>query len=270
MKLRFTWLTRVALIAFAYLVPPKTLAEPVDGFTEPFRTIHVASPESGIVSRLFVREGDAVSAGQQLVSLDDDVHRLLLDIAKHQMDATGRMHSARAEVEMYQSRLTKLAELRSAGQAYQQEVDRARADVEVAHGRLLAIEEEQALRKLEYKKYAVQLERRTVTAPVNGVVHLITKYPGEYVSPVDAEVATVVQLDPLRATFLMTRAQSSKVVVGSSVTVAFNDSKLSAMGIVEQVSELTDAESGTVPVRIRIDNREGKYRSGERCTLEVK
>ncbi len=270
MKLRFNWLTRVALVAVACGVAPQAIAESIDGFTEPFRTIHVASPESGIVSRLFVREGDAVTAGQQLVSLDDDVHRLLLDIAKHQMDATGRLNSARAEMELHQSRYAKLTELRSAGQAYQQEVDRAHADVEVALGRLLAIEEEQALRKLEYKKYAVQLERRTVTSPVNGVVSVITKYPGEYVSPVDPEVVTVVQLNPLRATFLMTRVQSSKFLVGSAVTIAFTDSSLSATGVVEQVSELTDAESGTVPVRIRIDNREGKYRSGERCTLEVK
>ncbi|MBI2477435.1 MAG: HlyD family efflux transporter periplasmic adaptor subunit, partial [Planctomycetia bacterium] len=135
---------------------------------------------------------------------------------------------------------------------------------------LLAIEEELALRKLEYKKIAVQLERRTVTAPVNGVVTVLTKNIGEYVSPVDPEVVTLVQLDPLRATFLMNRNLSAKVRVGSQVTIAFTDYSLTAPGIVEQVSELTDAESGTVPVRIRIDNREGKYRSGERCTIDVK
>jgi RND family efflux transporter MFP subunit len=217
-----------------------------------------------------VREGETVAAGQPLVALDDEVHRLLLEIAKQQMEATGRLNSTRAEVELQQSRYAKLAELRSAGQAYQQEVDRAHADVEVALGRLLALEEELALRRLEHKKAAVQLERRTVTAPVNGVVHLITKHPGEYVSPVEPEVVTVVQLNPLRATFLVSRGQSAKMLVGSSLTIAFTDSNVKAAGIVEQVSELTDAESGTVPVRILIDNHDGRYRSGERCTLEVK
>lgn len=270
MKFCLTWLTRLGVVCIACNAAANGSAEPVDGFTEPFRTIHVASPESGIVSQVFVREGEAVTVGQRLVLLDDDVQRLLLEIAKQQMDATGRLHSARAEMEMYQSRYAKLSELRSVGQAYQQEVDRARTDVEVAQGRLLAIEEELALRRLEHKKIAVQLERRTVTAPVDGVVTLVTKYPGEFVSPVDPEVVTVVQLNPLRATFLMSRTQSSKMLVGSKVTIAFTDSSLKADGVVEQVSQLTDAESGTVPVRIRIDNPEGKYRSGERCTLEVK
>ncbi|MDA1050021.1 MAG: efflux RND transporter periplasmic adaptor subunit [Planctomycetota bacterium] len=270
MKLPINWLTGFACVLVMCGVAPSSFAESVEGFTEPFRTIHVASSESGIVSRVFVLEGETVAAGQQLVSLDDEVHRTLLEIAKQQMDATGRVNSTRAELELHQSRYGKLSELRQAGQAYQQEVDRARADVEVAQGRLLAIEEELALRRLEYKKIAVQLERRTVTAPVNGVVTVLTKNPGEYVSPVDPEVVTLVQLNPLRATFLMNRDQSTKVRVGSQVTIAFTDSKISAVGVVELVSELTDAESGTVPVRIRIDNHEGKYRSGERCTVEVK
>ncbi len=270
MTLRFSWLPRFVLGLVVCGSATDLFGEIVEGFTEPFRSIRVASGESGIVSRVFVHEGEAVAAGQQLVLLDDEVHRMLLEIAKQQMDATGRVNSTRAEVELHQSRYTKLAELRQAGQAYQQEVDRARADVEVAQGRLLAIEEELALRKLEYKKFAVQLERRTVTAPVAGVVTVLTKNIGEYVSPVDPEVVTLVQLNPLRATFLMNRSLSTKVHVGALVTIAFTDSTLSAPGVVEQVSELTDPESGTVPVRIRIENQEGKYRSGERCTLDVK
>ena len=35
------------------------------------------------------------------------------------------------------------------------------------------------------------------------------------------------------------------------------------------VAPITDAESGTVRVKVRIDNPNGNYRSGERWTLEV-
>ncbi|MCA9261859.1 MAG: HlyD family efflux transporter periplasmic adaptor subunit, partial [Planctomycetales bacterium] len=221
MKLRNHWLKRFAFTLAACSVASCGYAELVEGFTEPFRTIHVAAAETGIVSRVFVREGETVAAGQQLVMLDDEVHRMLLEIARQQMDSTGRINSTRAELELHQSRYAKLAELRQVGQAYQQEVDRARADVEVAQGRLLAIEEELALRKLEHQKIAVQLERRTVTAPVGGVVTVLTKNIGEYVSPVDPEVVTLVQLNPLRATFLMSRQQAATVRVGSPVTIAF-------------------------------------------------
>lgn len=244
-------------------------SESVEGFTEPYRTIHVASAESGIVEQVFVEDGARVSARQPLAALDAEVHRTLLEIAKQQMEATGRLNSATAEMELHASRLAKLSELRRVGQAYQQEVDRARADVEVAEGRLLAIREDLALKRLEYKKIELQLRRRTIIAPVDGVIVAVTKNPGEYVSPVDAEVMTLVQLNPLRATFMTSRLHADKLRLGEVVNVTFTDEALTAIGIVENVSEVTDAESGTVPVKIRIDNREGKYRSGERCMLQV-
>jgi len=259
------------LIAAAFLfgVAVGNAAEPVEGFTEPYRTIHVASAETGIVAKVLVREGDTVTSRQPLVALDDEVHRVLLEIARQQMEASGRLDSASAEVNLHTSRLAKLSELRSVGQAYQQEVERARADVEIAEGRLHAIQEELALRKLEFKKIEVQLQRRTIVAPVDGVVTKLTKNIGEYVSPVNAEVLTLVQLHPLRATFLATRGQAAKLHLGQQVQVSFTDGSKTATGVVENISELTDAESGTIPIKIRIDNRDGKYRSGERCLLQV-
>lgn len=262
-----TFRSLIMIAALAALTPQARSEEPIEGFTEPYRTIHVAAPDSGIVAKVYVREGETVKARQPLVALDDEVHRMLLEIAKQQMEATGRLDSAAAELQLHTSRHAKLVELRRVGQAYQQEVDRARADVEVAQGRLLAMKEEAALKRLEYRKIEVQLQRRTVAAPVDGVVTKLTKNLGEYVSPVDPEVVTIVQLNPLRATFLMDRAAAQQLRLGQDVTVAFPDSSASSPGVVEYVSELTDAESGTVPVKVRINNLEGKYRSGERCVL---
>jgi len=246
-----------------------TAEELVEGFTEPYRTIQVAAADSGIVMKVLVREGETVTARQPLVVLDDEIHLMLLEIAKRQMEATGRLDAATAELELHTGRLEKLNDLRQVGQAYQQEVDRARADVEVAQGRLLAIKEDLVLKRLEHKKLQVQLARRQVTAPVDGVVAKLAKNLGEFVSPVDPEVVTLVQLHPLRATFLMDRADVQKLRLGKDVTVSFPDASTSTRGVVEYVSELTDAESGTVPVKVRVDNSTGKYRSGERCTLAL-
>jgi multidrug efflux pump subunit AcrA (membrane-fusion protein) len=45
------------------------------------------------------------------------------------------------------------------------------------------------------------------------------------------------------------------------------DSSASVQGAVESVSPVTDAESGTVRVKVCFDNPKGEYRSGQRCTL---
>src|SRR5262245_58528469 len=128
---------RCALLGIAGSFVVIAKADSVDGFTEPYRTINAASSESGIVSKVLIRQGEAVRAGQPLVVLDDDVYQALLEIAKQQMEATGRLNAAKAELDLFHTRLVKLQELQAVGQANQQEVDRARADVEMADGRLL-------------------------------------------------------------------------------------------------------------------------------------
>ena len=40
-------------------------------------------------------------------------------------------------------------------------------------------------------------------------------------------------------------------------------------GAIDFISPVTDAESGTVRVKVRIDNPQNKYRSGQRCALQL-
>ena len=52
----------------------------VDGFTEPFRTIELSSDEAGALAKLSVEEGQAVSAGEVIASLDTRVQELQLSL----------------------------------------------------------------------------------------------------------------------------------------------------------------------------------------------
>jgi multidrug efflux pump subunit AcrA (membrane-fusion protein) len=47
------------------------------------------------------------------------------------------------------------------------------------------------------------------------------------------------------------------------------DSDAETRGTVEFISPITDAESGTVLVKVRVANPHGRFRSGERCKIRV-
>ncbi len=55
---------RIPLITFAILILPAVAGaeEWIEGFTEPNRTIQVASAETGLVTNVLVQEGDHVRA----------------------------------------------------------------------------------------------------------------------------------------------------------------------------------------------------------------
>lgn len=240
-----------------------------DGFTEPYRKVHVASVETGTIKSLEVREGAPVEKGQVVARLDDDVYVALVAIADESMRAEGALKSAEAELRMRRERWEKLMVLRGQGHARQEEVERAAADREIAEARVLATRELIDVKRLEYEKAKIQLARRAIAAPLAGVISAVHKEEGEFVAPTDPYVAEIVMLDPLLATFSIPSRDAAALAVGQPVNVFLDDANRFVDGEVDTVAPVTDAESGTVRVKVRITNPQGQFRCGERCTLQL-
>ncbi len=254
--------------AWLLLTGPATAVE-VHGFLEPYRTVNVATAESGVVTELNVRVGDPIAEGEVIAQLDEDIHQLMVETARARMEAQGRLESTKAEVKLRKYRLEKLVELQQKGHGRREEVERAQADAEIAEAAVLDANDELLLRALEHRRLEVELERRTIRSPLTGVISNNLKEVGEFVAPNEPELVTIVQLDPLLAKFSMRRSQSKSLGVGQSVVLSFSPQNEMSTGIVEEISPVIDAESGTVRVRVRLDNSNGQYDSGQRCALKL-
>src|SRR5687767_6525232 len=77
----------------------------IEGFTEPNCTVNVATAEVGVIKRIYVREGNLVTKGQVLATLDQEMQVALLAIAAEKMHARGRLESAQAELDLRQNKL---------------------------------------------------------------------------------------------------------------------------------------------------------------------
>jgi len=262
-----TAVAAVAMLVASY--PSIGRAVEVESFAEPYRSIDVAAAEPGIIRSCEVKEGDIVSEGEVLAQLDHDVQLALLAMGEKSKEFRGRITSAQAELELRRYRLTKLEELHVRGHARQEEVERARADVAIAQGNLLSAQEELMLKGLEYQRIQVQIERRIIRSPLSGVVTAIRRQPGEFVPAVDPHVMTIVQLDSLIATFSVPAVKATNMYVEQQVNVRFPQTKQVAAGVIEFISPVDEADSGTIRVKVRIDNRDGRLRSGQRCVLQV-
>ena len=106
----------------------------IEGFTQPYKVINVASPESGILVQLDVEEGDRVAAEQVLGALNSEVHQAMLNIAQAAMEAHGRLDSAKAEVDLREDRLDKLFVLETRGGPVGCRIDVQRATVKYSIG----------------------------------------------------------------------------------------------------------------------------------------
>ncbi|MCX7419844.1 MAG: efflux RND transporter periplasmic adaptor subunit [Planctomycetia bacterium] len=238
-----------------------------EAFAEPYRTIQVATSDMGIIREVLVREGDLVEAEQPLVKLDEELVEASLKIAKQNFASRGAVNSAEAELRLHTSRAEKFDALVRNGNARPEELERTVMEKEVAAARVLTAQETLIVRKLELERIQLELERKFVRSPLKGVVTKVHREVGEFVSATDPVVVTVVQLDPLLATFSLRPVQASQLHAGRAVQVLFASSETPVIAEVEFVSRVTDARSGTVRVKVRIPNSRGTCRSGDRCVL---
>lgn len=241
----------------------------VEGFTEPYRSIDVPASEAGVIEKLKVQEGDRVHVGQELGSLDLDVLKATLDIAEVSRKSVGKLTSAQAETRMQMERLAKLKVLLERNHATQEEIDRTAIDLEVAEARVQIAQEELKIRELEYKRIEVQIAQRILRSPIEGYVTHLYKDAGEFVSPNDPVILSVVQLDPLMAVFAVPSVAAAKLKGEEQVPVTIGAAGAKVSGTVELVSPIIDAQSGTVLVKVRVPNASSVFRSGERCLLTI-
>ena len=240
----------------------------IDGFTEPFRKIELSSDESGSIAELKVEEGDSINKGDVVARLDGRVQKLQLEIASHLASTQSELVAAEETLRKREAIATRLDELKARGHASESELIRSDMELSIAKAKYLAAKEEQAVRKIEERRAAVQLERRTITCPFDGVVAKIHRRAGEFLSPLHPEVATIIQVDKLLATFAVPSTQLTSLKVGTEFELMLeNGNKIK--GKVYRVGVEIDAQSGTVEVKLVIDNSSGELRSGEICTLNI-
>jgi RND family efflux transporter MFP subunit len=238
-----------------------------EAFTEPFHTVELSPAEPGILAKLSVKEGDSVKAGEAAASLDARVLEVSLKIARQAMQSQGKLRAARAEYDLKAQRLERMKSLKTQGYAYQDELERAKADMEVAEANRLAAEEQLALDTLQFEKVQAELELRTLRSPIDGVVAQVHHEEREYIAAPNSVVVTIVQLNPLRIVFPLSTSAAVKLRKDQAVTVRFPETDEVAEGHVELVSPITDAESGMVRVKVLVPNADGRYRSGVRAVL---
>lgn len=104
-------------------------------------------------------------------------------------------------------------------------------------------------------------------SPVNGIVTEIKRDLSEAVSLSSPHVLTVVQIDRLIVNLFLPPFRAEKLTVGGSATLLLGENSGRVPAIVEFISPVTDAASGTVRVKFVTDNTAGKLRSGVTAML---
>jgi len=256
--------------ALAQTPPPNDESVRFVGVTSPASEVELAFPESGIINRIEVEEGDRVVRGQILAKLDSRTQEARLAMARVRAESRARVDSARAKMEMLQRRLEQLEVLAEDGRANPNELAKARSDFEVARAETdLAIEEARTA-VLQVELIEAEIERRTLFSPVDGLVARIDRDVSESVTAAETVVMTVVKLDSLRLTAHVESRHAARLREAETVQVQALRGGREAEARVVFVSPVVDPSSSTVRVRLALPNSGGRHLSGEKYEVTLK
>lgn len=235
----------------------------LDGVLQPYFDIDVATTETGIVRKVFVKPGDHVVKDQPLVELDADSILAQIHVKETEAGAMGKIEQAKAELELQQSKYEKLTKMLDEGKSSVMEVERAKSDLIIAQGRFHNEEDTIRILKSDVERFEKQLADRTLRAPMDGIVTEVQKQVGEYVAQNSPVVLRLIDTRLLRATFSVQESELATVKVGGIVRIQLS-SGLVTQGLVEFIPPVADAETGWFMISVKIDNDDGKI-IGSRC-----
>lgn len=231
------------------------------GIVEPERQVIMKSPISGVVQRLYVREGDRVQPGQPLA-------RILPDIAQANAFARIRADIAAAAIarDNTQREYDRARELLASQGVTQSELDQRRMNYEQAENNLRAARE--LLRLIEQSGVTAgdTAQWARITAPTAGVIIRRGVEEGETVVGGTSafgggtELFTIADLSSLRVKAAVNEVDIGKVAPGDSVALTVDafpgDTAFGIVRLVPPAARLQD--------RVRVFDVEIAVRGGAR------
>ena len=209
----------------------------------------VASEVAGLVVELAAREGKTVRKGQIIAKLRSDQLELQLKAAE------AELREAEARLTQAGSNLDRSKDLFNSEVLSQRQLDEAMSEYDAWRGRTERLQAMIARIKLD-------IERSSVRAPFAGVVVAERCAVGEWIDQ-GAPVAELISLYDLEIQVDVPERYFSTIQSGTETTVRFESLpgyELSAK--VSAVIPRANPQARTFPLKIRINNKEGKVGAG--------
>jgi RND family efflux transporter MFP subunit len=222
------------------------------GQVKPQQSVEIRPQVDGLLQQVLVREGEMVTAGQLLATLDDRAIKAALAQAKAQRAVVeAKLNVAKRDLQRYQN-------LSQSQAISAQQKDQQQANVQQLQAELQSVD-------AQINAQQVQLSFTQIHAPIAGQVGIRNVDAGNYVRPSDTQgLFSVVQLDPISVEMALPQAQLPQLqqlmqqvrqqqAVPVEAYVQDGGEKL-ASGTLTVVDNKVSAGSGTIRIKADFAN----------------
>jgi multidrug efflux system membrane fusion protein len=235
----------------------------VIGSAEPVSTVSIRSQTNGQLTSVNFTEGDEVTKGQLLFSVD----RRPLEAAVEEAQANLARDEAQA------------ANAAATAKRFQDLADRgiaARAELDTSKASLSALNATVAADRAALENAKVQLEYATINAPITGRTGALMVHEGNLVRANDSTALVVInQIMPIQVAFSIPEARLTELkrfmARGALRVLASppNDDAPPAVGRISFIDNSVDASTGTIKVKGTFPNADRRLWPGQYVNVTV-
>ena len=253
--------------------------ESLRGVLEPVSTLRLATRDSGVISKLNVKEGDVVANGQTIAILDSDIYKAEKDAAARELAIA--MEESQNDVDLEYAKISSDVNKKVLDRSHQANVQFAktvsrteleRLKLEYERARLSGEQAErtqqikrltQQLKQSQLKIAEIRLKNRTINSTTNGTVVEVLYREGEFVNG-GYPIARLIDTSRLRVKCLASAAQIERNSISQSATFTYqkDGEEVSVPAKITFVSPEIDPVRQAYAVWAEIDNASGSLNPG--------
>jgi len=221
------------------------------GTMDPVWQADVAAKVDGRIEQVLVQEGEAVTAGQALVVLEQT------DTEAVRRNALGALIDARTNLEKASRDRVRFEELYKEGAISREQMENARFALQNAEARLDAAQG--TLDAAESRAFGT-----VVTTPRAGIIQK-RYYQEGYYAKVGTALFNIADISTLLVKIAVPEGYISSVAVGGTVTFqipSMSGNDKTAVGAITRVSPVATMPARTFEAEVAVDNSNGRLRGG--------
>ncbi len=213
---------------------------------------------NGAIKSVDFREGDLVSKGQILATLDDKDERLRVEFAE------SKLRTAEAQRDLAQKRFSINEELYKIGAIIRPKYEESELELKQAETQVTTAAKETELAEQE-------LDKTILRAPIDGVMGTREAEVGEYVTPqAQVPVATLMEVGSVFVELGIIERDIERLRLGQRVKISVDSVPNATFeGKVDNLAPLIEGKSRTLTAKVKVANSKGQLLPGMFARAEV-
>lgn len=256
---------KIGFLSLVLAIVPATASRySFEGMTEPIAQAVVSATVQGRIDSILVPEGTFVSKGQVIITLEKEEEALNEAMTKLVAESKADLLSTQKKFQTFEKdykavkTLFETSNSVSEEQVWEKELNYKLAEAE--HQKQQMIEEKEIL---EYRMASVQLAKRVIRAPFDGVIVKVHKNRSESVQALEP-LFEIVDVRKCRMVVYILAPEAQGLKKGMELTLELDGAKAgrTRKGKVDFVSPVVDRSSMLRTVKILFDNTDGSIEPG--------